>query len=108
MIEQLNVWLDDKDHSVEGHIFNCTLTFRNKVIWGPASCHDNTVALRNAIHEADRRFDMSFTKKDKTVEGHIRYISVKSNGKVLLDKLSTHDNMAGLVSAIDAALGTAS
>ncbi|KAM0246381.1 hypothetical protein ACHAQJ_010252 [Trichoderma viride] len=103
MTEQLEVWLDPKDHSVEGHIFTCTLTFRNKVIWGPTSCHDNTVALRNAIHKADRRFDMSFEKKDKTVEGHINYISVKSKGEVLLDKLSTHDNMIGLVSAINAA-----
>ncbi|PYI25432.1 hypothetical protein BP00DRAFT_499496 [Aspergillus indologenus CBS 114.80] len=108
MIEQLDVWLDDKEHSVEGHIFNCTLTFRNKVIWGPISCHDNTVALRNAIHQADRRFDMSFTNKGHTVEGHTRYISVKSNGEVLLDRLPTHDNMAGLLSAINAALGTAS
>ncbi|KAL8364673.1 hypothetical protein RB595_003787 [Gaeumannomyces hyphopodioides] len=108
MAEQLNVWLDKKRHSVEGHILKCTLTFRGKVIWGPISCHDNTIALRNAIHDADRRFDMSFTKKGKTVEDHTRCISVKSNGKVLLNKLSTHDNMAGLVAAINNALGTAS
>lgn len=107
MTEGLDVWLDNKDHSVEGHIFNCTLKFRNKVIWGPIHCHDNTVALREAIHAADRRFDMSFEKRDKTIEGHIKYISVKSNGKVLLDKLSTHDNMVGLISAINAVLATA-
>ncbi|KAI1086557.1 hypothetical protein F5B19DRAFT_131114 [Rostrohypoxylon terebratum] len=104
MTEQLNVWLENKNHSVEGHIFNCTLTFRNKVIWGPISCHDNTVALRNAIHKADSRFDMSFTKKDHTVEGHTCSISVKSNSEVLLTKLSTHDNIAGLVTAINAVL----
>ncbi|KAL6791089.1 hypothetical protein J3E68DRAFT_411905 [Trichoderma sp. SZMC 28012] len=107
MTDQLNVWLDHKEHSLEGHIFECTLTFRDKIIWGPKSCHDNTVALRNAIHEADERFDMSFTKKDKTAEGHTRYISVKSNGKVLLDKLSTHANMQGLVDAINATLTVA-
>ncbi|KAL6691201.1 hypothetical protein J3F84DRAFT_387094 [Trichoderma pleuroticola] len=53
MSDQLDIWLIKKEHSIKGHIFNCTLTSRNKVIWGPVSCHDNTVALRNAIHEAD-------------------------------------------------------
>jgi hypothetical protein len=101
--EQLYVWVDDKAHSVEGHIFIGKLTFRNKLIWGPATCHDNTVALGNAIHEADRRFLMTFEKKDETLEGHTRYISVKSNGTVTLDKLSTHPNMDDLVQAIKTA-----
>jgi hypothetical protein len=60
--------------------------------------------LREAIHQADTRFDVLFTKKDNKVEGHISYISVKSNGKVLLNKISTHDNMAGLVQAIETIL----
>ncbi|EFX06181.1 hypothetical protein CMQ_6502 [Grosmannia clavigera kw1407] len=104
MNDKLNVWLDNKEHSVEGHTMECTLKFKGKVIWGPTSCHDNTIALREAIHDADDRFDMSFTKKDKTGEGHTRYISVKSNDKVVLDKLSTHDDMAGLVNAIKVTL----
>lgn len=104
MTDELTVWLSGKEHSVEGHIFEATLKFNDKAIWGPVSCHDNTIALREAIHKADKRFDISFTKKDKTNEGHTRYISVKSNGQVLLDNLSTHDNMAGLVAAIDAVL----
>lgn len=107
MTGQLNVWLDKKEHSVEGHIFECTLTFRDKVIWGPISCHDNTIYLRKAIHEADQRFDMSFTKKESTVEGHICCISVKSDGKLVLDRLSTHGNMEGLVNAINIALTVA-
>ncbi|KAF3762122.1 hypothetical protein M406DRAFT_53353 [Cryphonectria parasitica EP155] len=107
MNQQLNVWLENKQHSIEGHIFQCTLKFDDRVIYGPISCHDNTVALGDAIHNADSRFKMSFDKKDHTVEGHTRYISVKSGDKVLLDKLSTHDNMAGLVAAIDLALDIA-
>jgi hypothetical protein len=47
---------------------------------------------------------MLFIKKDNTVEGHISYISLKSNGKVLLNKLSTHENMAGLAQAIETTL----
>ncbi|EJT79102.1 hypothetical protein GGTG_04191 [Gaeumannomyces tritici R3-111a-1] len=74
--ESLSVWLDDKKHSIEDHIFECTLRFINdRVIWGPASCHDNTISLGEAISMADSRFKMSFTKKGKTVEGHTRSIS---------------------------------
>ncbi|KAK3345871.1 hypothetical protein B0T25DRAFT_550547, partial [Lasiosphaeria hispida] len=37
-----------------------------------SSCYENTAALRDAIHNADSRFDISFTKTDNTVEGHTR------------------------------------
>lgn len=107
MLTKGDVWDEPKDHSTEGHIFTCVLTFRNKTIWGPATCHDNTVALRNALHYADRRFDIIFTKKDRTLEGHTRYISVKSNGETILDRLSTHPNMDDMITAINTALGNA-
>ncbi|KAH6855791.1 hypothetical protein B0I37DRAFT_365800 [Chaetomium sp. MPI-CAGE-AT-0009] len=95
------IWIEGKEKTIEGHIFICTLKFKDKVIWGPATCHDNTLTLRDAIHKADSRFDMSFQKKDKTVEGHTRSISVKLGDTVLLNKLHTHDNMEGLVKAIE-------
>ena len=74
--ERLRIWLEDKPHSVEGHIYEATLTFNDTIIWGPKTCHDNTVTLREKIHEADNRFDITFTKKDKTIEGHTKYIYV--------------------------------
>ncbi|KAJ2966566.1 hypothetical protein NQ176_g10089 [Zarea fungicola] len=104
MSEQLRVWLEPKRHSVEGHTATCILTFRGRTIWGPASCHQNTIELRNAIHKADDRFNILFEPKSHTVEGHTRSISVSSFGQVLLDRLSTHDNMEGLVIAINAVL----
>ncbi|KAI0594163.1 hypothetical protein F4775DRAFT_575043 [Biscogniauxia sp. FL1348] len=93
-------WLDPKDHSVEGHTKQCILTFNGSVIWGPKSCHDNTVQLRDALHKADSRFDIILMDKPKTVEGHTAYISVSAGDTVYLDKLSTHDNMGGLCKAI--------
>jgi hypothetical protein len=104
MNDNFRVWLDTKEHSVEGHIYNGTLTYKDKVIWGPHSCHDNTTELKNAIHKADPRFDMVLERKDKTTEGHTRSISVMSHGNVTLDKLSTHENMEGLVTALEAVL----
>lgn len=101
--ERLRIWLEDKPHSVEGHIYEATLTFNDTIIWGPKTCHDNTVTLREKIHEADNRFDITFTKKDKTIEGHTKYIYVRSNGEDLLSGYSTHDNMAGLIDAIKVA-----
>ncbi|KAI5810961.1 hypothetical protein DFH27DRAFT_530557 [Peziza echinospora] len=95
------VYLDEKDKSVEGHIFIGKLTFDGKTIW-ERSCHDNTVALAEALREIDPRFHMAFTKKDKTVEGHTKYITVKAKGKVVLDKLNTHDNMHDLAVAVQA------
>ncbi|RYP38289.1 hypothetical protein DL767_002620 [Monosporascus sp. MG133] len=94
------VWLDPKDHSVEGHTKQCLLTFNGAIIWGPTSCHDNTTKLRDALKEADSRFDIIIMEKPKTVEGHTAYISVSRGDKVYLDKLSTHDNMTGLCKAI--------
>ncbi|KAK3983955.1 hypothetical protein QBC44DRAFT_253952 [Cladorrhinum sp. PSN332] len=97
----LEVRLDDKEETDEGHIFEGTLTWDGTPIWGPASCHDNTVVLREALHAVDPRFDFTFTKKDRTTEGHTKVISVEKDGKILLDNLSTHDNMIGLVQAIN-------
>ncbi|PQE06580.1 hypothetical protein CJF31_00009703 [Rutstroemia sp. NJR-2017a BVV2] len=94
--------LDDKQHSVEGHIFVGTLTFDGRKIW-ERSCHDNTVALGQALEKIDPRFRMSFEKKDKTNEGHTKTITLKDkNGNTLVDKLSTHDNMHDLVVSVNA------
>ncbi|KAM3473215.1 hypothetical protein MY5147_004891 [Beauveria neobassiana] len=99
---KLKVWLDSKDNTVEGHIFTCTLLFKGKKVWGPVSAHDNTIELQKALHKADSRFEVELKKKDRTLEGHTRYISVKAGGKVYLDKLSTHENMQGLADVVDA------
>ncbi|OAA51639.1 hypothetical protein NOR_00232 [Metarhizium rileyi] len=104
MADQFAIWLDAKDNSVEGHTLNGILTFNNKVIWGPKGCHENTENLRKALNKADHRFDMILVPKEKSVEGHTRYISIRdSNGNLVLDKLSTHNNMEGLVAAVNAA-----
>ncbi|KAL7943900.1 hypothetical protein V8C42DRAFT_327131 [Trichoderma barbatum] len=42
--------------------------------------------------------------KPHSVEGHTYTISVSAHGRVYLDKLSTHDNMVGLVQAVNDAL----
>lgn len=107
MTYEFNIWLDPKNHSVEGHTRTCTLYFKDKVIWGPRSCHPNTDRLKDAIEQADCRFRLDIHTKDHSVEGHIKYISVEHEGKVLLDKMSTHDNMEGLVTAINAVLAVA-
>lgn len=104
MDDNLTVWLDDKDHSVEGHNCEATLTFQGTVIWGPESCHDNTFALAQAIQRTDGRFNLIIERKSKTIESHTRYISVASHGRTLLDRLPTHDNMEGLIMAINNAL----
>ncbi|OTA98718.1 hypothetical protein M426DRAFT_47529, partial [Hypoxylon sp. CI-4A] len=96
------VWLDEKPHSVEGHTAQCILFFKDRQVWGPVSCHDNTTQLRDAIEKADDRFALTVEPRSKTIEGHTRYISVKSKGVVILDKLPTHDNMGGLVVAVEA------
>ncbi|KAJ8066481.1 hypothetical protein OCU04_005541 [Sclerotinia nivalis] len=98
-----SIWLEDKAHSVEGHIYTGTLWFNKKIIW-ERSCHDNTIKLGDAIHQLDPRFSMSFAKKEKSVEGHTKYISVKVEDKVILDKLDTHDNMDSLVTSVTAIL----
>lgn len=101
MSNKLHVWLDEKPHTVEGHTKNCTLFFKDKPVWGPKSCHDNTTRLKHAIEKADDRFALTIEDKTKSVEGHIRSISVKSHGEIILDKLSTHDNMEGLIATIE-------
>ncbi|KAI0124441.1 hypothetical protein F4776DRAFT_672371 [Hypoxylon sp. NC0597] len=93
MNNKLHVWLDEKPHSVESHTAQCTLFFKDRQIWGPVGCHANTEQLKEAIEKADHRFALTVEPRSKSIEGHTRYISVKSHGKVLLDKLSTHNNM---------------
>ncbi|KAI2607725.1 uncharacterized protein GGS25DRAFT_497203 [Hypoxylon fragiforme] len=94
------VWIEPKEHSVEGHTKQCILTFKGQVKWGPHSCHDNTTSRRDALHKADSRFDILIMDKPKTIEGHIATISVSAGDTVYLDKLSTHDNMEGLCKAV--------
>lgn len=78
--------------------------FKDRQVWGPVSCYDNAEQLRDAIRKAVVRFALTVESKSKSIEGHTRYISVKSHGIVLLDKLSTHDNMEELAIAIEAIL----
>ncbi|KAI8681067.1 HET domain-containing protein [Fusarium keratoplasticum] len=59
MSDDFRIWTEPKSHSLEGHIFNGTLLFNGNAIWGPRSCHDNTVDLINALSDADPRFTMS-------------------------------------------------
>lgn len=97
----MEVWTEHKAHSVEGHTLTGTLNFKGQAIWGPNACHDNTVRLGKAIQEADWRFAMTFEPKSHSVEGHVRSISVKDwNGRVTLDKLSTHNSMDLLARAV--------
>lgn len=64
------VWLDAKDHSVEGHTKDCVLFFKGKEIWGPEHCHPNTQELADALSKADCRFYLKLTDRDHSVEGH--------------------------------------
>lgn len=97
----MEVWTENKEHSVEGHIFTGTLKFKGETIWGPTHCHDNTARLAEALQNADYRFTLLLSAREKSVEGHIRYISVKDwNGSTVLDKLSTHDSMDSLARAV--------
>ncbi|PQE18312.1 hypothetical protein CJF32_00008049 [Rutstroemia sp. NJR-2017a WRK4] len=97
-----SIWLDDKGNSKEGHIFIGTLEYNGKQIW-KRSCHDNTVALAEALKKIDPNFHMSFEKKDKTVEGQTKSLSIKTkSGDTLVDKLSVHDNMHDLVVSVNA------
>ncbi|KAK5988381.1 hypothetical protein PT974_12533 [Cladobotryum mycophilum] len=100
MSERLRVWVDRKAHTVEGHTAQAILTFNGRVIWGPQGCHENTSQLAEALAAADPRFQLIVMPKPHSVEGHTYYISVSANGRVYLDKLSTHDNMVSLSQAI--------
>ncbi|KAK2778713.1 hypothetical protein CKAH01_11639 [Colletotrichum kahawae] len=95
------IWLDDKPHSKEGHIFEATLPFNGQEIWGPRGAHENTSRLGDALRKADPRFDIVLKKKSHSVEGHVRCISVIHHGRLILNKLSTHDTMEGLVKAVN-------
>ncbi|KAM0429249.1 hypothetical protein ACHAPT_006463 [Fusarium lateritium] len=107
MSDDFKIWTEPKSHSLEGHIFNGTLYFNDNIIWGPHNCHDNTTDLINALSDADPRFRMRFERKSNSREGHTRSISIRSNGRIVLDKLSTHDNMDGFVIAVNTARAVA-
>ncbi|APA09817.1 hypothetical protein SS1G_05972 [Sclerotinia sclerotiorum 1980 UF-70] len=98
-----SVWLDGRDHSQEAHIYTGTLWFKERKIW-ENSCHDNTIQLGDALHKLDPQFSMTFASKEKTLEGHTKSISVRVGDNVILDKLSTHDNMHELVVSVTAIL----
>jgi hypothetical protein len=102
--ERLIIDVDPKEHSVEGHIKKCTLKFNGNIIWGPASCHDNSTKLAEALHSADSRFELVIEDKSHSTEGHIAKISVYRGGHTYLSNHSTHDNMTGLRDAVRKAL----
>ncbi|KAH8692135.1 hypothetical protein BGW36DRAFT_42393 [Talaromyces proteolyticus] len=103
----MEVWTEHKEHSVDGHKLTGTLKFKGQTIWGPHGCHENTMRLAEALTEADWRLAMTFETKELSVEGHVRYISVKDgNGQLLLDKLSTHDSMDDLARAVMRAINS--
>lgn len=104
MSNDLKVWLEPKDPTVEGHSVQCTLTFNDEVVWGPHSCSPNTAHLRRALHGADPRFDLQLSEISKEVAGHTQTISVKFGHTLYLDKLSTHEDMSGLCEAIEKCL----
>lgn len=101
VVEELLVWTEHKEKSEEGHHLTATLLFNGKAVWGPRGCHENTMLLAEALTTADYRFTILFKKKEASVEGHTRYISVWSKGKVTLDKLSTHDNMDSFADTVN-------
>jgi hypothetical protein len=100
MANETKVWLDSKSKSVEGHVNQATLFFKGQQHWGPRSCHDNTVDLQTALHKADPRLELRLERKEHSIEGHTCAISVMAKGELVLDKLSCHDNLEGLVSII--------
>ncbi|KAF5862090.1 hypothetical protein ETB97_012155 [Aspergillus alliaceus] len=106
MSNDLQVWLEPKRKSVEGHTAQCTLSFNGRVIWGPRHCHNNTYQLRDALSAADSRFQLAISNRHKTVEGHTYSISVKSGSRVYLNRLSTHGHMKELCQAINDCLAT--
>jgi hypothetical protein len=101
MAKKSKVWLNITSKTVEGHTNTCELFFNDKSIWGPRSCHDNTVKLQTALHKADKRLELRLDTKSKTVEDHTRNINVESKGEVILSKLGCHENMEGLAIAIN-------
>ncbi|KAF3916656.1 hypothetical protein ABW20_dc0104834 [Dactylellina cionopaga] len=100
MSNSLQVWVEPKGHSVEGHTAQCTLTFNGRVIFGPRHCHNNTIRLRDALAAADPRFQLTVSSRGKSIEGHTYSISVKAGGHLYLDRLSTHGHMKELCQAI--------
>ncbi|CAI6091766.1 unnamed protein product [Clonostachys chloroleuca] len=86
--------------TVEGHTMTGTVYFENKKIWGPKSCHDNSVDIQRAFKRADPRFEMALERKPHSVEGHTRALTIKSNGNTILNGHSVHDNMDDMVATI--------
>ncbi|TLS21608.1 uncharacterized protein PpBr36_09583 [Pyricularia pennisetigena] len=96
-----SVWLSEKDKTVEGHTNTAALYFNDKLMWGPKSCHDNTVDIQTALRKVDPRLELRLARKDKTVEGHTRAFNIKHNGKDVLTNHSCHDNMGDLATTIN-------
>lgn len=103
MADQIQIIIDPKEHSVEGHTRKCRLMFKGKQIW-EAHCHDNTTQIANAINAADYRFTLLIDDKPHSVEGRIAFISVRRGNTAFLNRLHTHDTMTGLRDAIQKAL----
>ncbi|TLD19984.1 hypothetical protein PspLS_09396 [Pyricularia sp. CBS 133598] len=94
------IWLEDREKSVEGHTMTLTLYVNDTKVVGPFSCHDNAVELQKVLAQVDPRVKLVLNTKAKTVEGHIKSLYIKANGKVVLDGLSVHDNMGQFVTSL--------
>ncbi|KAI2606578.1 hypothetical protein GGR54DRAFT_438143 [Hypoxylon sp. NC1633] len=103
MSNQLEIIVDPKEKTIEGHTRKGYLFFKGDKIWED-HCHDNTIELARAIQTADYRFALTLEDKPKSVEGHIASITVKRGNETILNKLNTHDNMTKLRDAVNRAL----
>ncbi|KAE8312377.1 hypothetical protein BDV41DRAFT_539379 [Aspergillus transmontanensis] len=100
MDDNFRIWIEEKRHSVEGHLYHAELKFHDRIVWS-GTCHENTHRLKEALEKSDSRWELEITRKDKTIEGHTRQISVLYRGEIILDRLSTHPNMDNLVQCIE-------
>ena len=96
----MDVSIENIEESVEGHTAQAWLHFNGEKIWGPKSCHDNTIRLARALEKADSRFSIPIEPKEHHISKHTRSISVKDwDGNYVIYKLSTDEDMDSLVSA---------
>ncbi|KAI6389347.1 hypothetical protein MCOR24_010584 [Pyricularia oryzae] len=96
-----SAWLSDRSKTVEGHNVTCALYFNDNLVWGPMSCHNNTTTIQSALRQADKRMELRLGTKDKTVEGHTKFFNIKYKGKNILEDHFCHNNLEGLVVAIN-------